>query len=97
MSNKLYVGNISFQVDETALEQAFSAFGKVSSVKIITDFETGRSKGFAFVEMETADEAQECIQNLNEKELLGRNIRVNVAKERTSKGGGSNRRSQSRW
>jgi RNA recognition motif-containing protein len=82
MSNKLYVGNISFQMDEQALKDTFAAFGTVSSVKIITDFETGRSKGFGFVEMENADQAQACIENLDGQEVGGRAIRVNVAKER---------------
>ena len=81
--NKLYVGNISFQLSEQQLEDSFGAHGTVTSVRIITDRETGRSKGFGFVEMETADEAQECITQLDGKDLSGRNIRVNIARERT--------------
>ena len=92
MSNKLYVGNISFQLDENSLEQAFGEFGSVKSVKIISDRETGRSKGFGFVEMDSPDEAQTCIENLDGKEVEGRPLRVNVARERTdnnnSRGGG---------
>ena len=95
MENKLYVGNISFQLEEQQLEDAFAAFGSVKSVRIITDRETGRSKGFGFVEMETEDQAQECISNLDGKDLNGRNIRVNIARERTDRGGDRNRRK--RW
>lgn len=83
MSNKLYVGNISFQLDENGLEQAFGEFGSVKSVKIISDRDSGRSKGFGFIEMDSSDEAQTCIENLDGKELEGRPLRVNVAKERT--------------
>lgn len=82
MSNKLYVGNISFQLEESGLEQEFALHGNVVSVKIITDRETGRSKGFGFVEMGDETEAQKCIENLDGKEIGGRNIRVSVARER---------------
>jgi len=82
MSSKLYIGNISFQLDENSLKDAFANYGNVKSVKIITDFETGRSKGFGFIEMENADEAQACIDNLDGKDLEGRDLRVNIAKER---------------
>lgn len=87
MSNKLYVGNISFQADEDALNQEFAQFGEVKSVKIITDRETGRSKGFGFVEMGTAEEAQAAIDSLDGKEVVGRPLRVNIAKERERSGG----------
>jgi cold-inducible RNA-binding protein len=82
MSNKLYVGNIPFQTDEDALKDAFGAFGSVSSVKIIMDRETGRSKGFGFVEMETAEAAQTAIENLDGKDFNGRNLKVNEAREK---------------
>ena len=82
MNNKLYVGNISYQTDESGLEQAFSEFGTVKSVRIVKDRETGRSKGFGFVEMENESDAQRCIENLDGKEVVGRSIRVNIAKER---------------
>lgn len=82
MSNKLYVGNLSFQISEGELEEAFNEFGSVSSVKIITDRETGRSKGFGFIEMGSSEEAQAAISNLDGKELMGRNLRVNIAQER---------------
>jgi RNA recognition motif-containing protein len=88
MSNKLYVGNISYGVQEANLEEAFGAHGTVKSVKIIKDMESGRSKGFGFVEMETADEAQACIESLHGKELDGRALTVNVARDKNEGGGG---------
>jgi RNA recognition motif-containing protein len=94
MSNKLYVGNLSYQVEESELKNVFSECGNVASVKIITDRDTGRSKGFGFVEMENSDEANACIDQLNGKEVDGRPIKVNAAmeKERPSGGrGGYNR------
>ena len=96
MENKLYVGNISFQLEEQQLEDAFAAFGSVKSVRIITDRETGRSKGFGFVEMETEDQAQECISNLDGKDLSGRNIRVNIAREKTDRDR-NDRNRKKRW
>ncbi|MDH5581449.1 MAG: RNA-binding protein [Bdellovibrionales bacterium] len=88
MKNKLYVGNLSYQMSESDLEAAFGNFGTVQSARIITDRDTGRSKGFGFVEMENDDQAQECIENLDGKELSGRNIRVNIAQDkRTNKPG----------
>jgi cold-inducible RNA-binding protein len=80
VGNKLYVGNVSFNVSEQQLTDHFSAFGDVTSCKIITDRDTGRSKGFAFVEMSTSDEASEAISGLDGKELDGRGLRVNEAK-----------------
>lgn len=92
MNSKLYVGNLSFQTNETELEDLFTQFGEVKSVKIIMDRETGRSRGFGFVEMGTSDEAQLAIDNLNGKESNGRNIRVNLAQEKSR----DNRRSGGR-
>jgi cold-inducible RNA-binding protein len=97
MSNKLYVGNLPYQIEESEMEKEFGAFGSVKSVKIIKDFDSGRSKGFGFVEMDSADEAQQCIENLDGKDFSGRPLRVNIAKERTdnrsnSAGGGNARR-----
>ncbi len=80
MGNKLYVGNVSFNVSEQQLADHFAAFGNVTSCKIITDRDTGRSKGFAFVEMSTNDEAAEAISALDGQELDGRGLRVNEAK-----------------
>ena len=90
MSNKIYVGNLSFRLEERDLQSAFEQFGAVSSCKIITDRETGRSKGFAFVEMSTADEAREAISSLNGHELEGRALRVNEAKPQE-------KRERNRW
>ena len=85
MPKKLYVGNLPFTATEEDLRNAFSPFGEVTSVSIITDRETGRPRGFAFVEMENADAA---IAELNGKDLGGRTLTVNEARERTSGGGG---------
>ena len=82
MNNKLYVGNLSFRLEESQLESVFAPFGTVKSVKIITDFETGRSRGFGFVEMETEEEAQASIEKLDGSEFEGRTLRVNIAKEK---------------
>ena len=90
MSNKIYVGNLSYGVQENGLQSAFEQFGTVSSCKIITDRETGRSKGFAFVEMSTAEEAKEAISSLDGSDLDGRPLRVNEAKPQE-------RRERSRW
>jgi RNA recognition motif-containing protein len=86
----LYVGNLPFNTTEDDLRTAFEAFGKVASVSIIMDRETGRSRGFAFVEMPNSQEAQQAIEGLNLKPLGGRNITVNEArpKENRSRGGG---------
>ena len=96
MSSKIYVGNLSFQSTEDGLEAVFSEFGTVVSVKIITDRETGRSKGFGFVEMSSSEEANTAIKNLDGKENDGRNIRVNIAQEKNEKSDGGNRRNFNR-
>jgi RNA recognition motif-containing protein len=90
VAKKLYVGNLSWGATEDSLRTLFGAHGEVLSVNIITDRETGRSRGFAFVEMENAEAA---IAALNEKEVDGRNIKVNEAidKPRTGGGGGGSR------
>ncbi|MGC8825285.1 MAG: RNA recognition motif domain-containing protein [Bacteroidales bacterium] len=79
MSVTLYVGNISYSMKEEELKQAFSKFGQVLSVKIITDRRTGKSKGYGFVEMDNEADASEAMSNLNGKELAGRNVKVNKA------------------
>jgi RNA recognition motif-containing protein len=79
---KIYVGNLSYSVTEEELGEIFSEYGEVASVNIIEDLETGRSKGFAFVEMPNQKEAEEAINRLNEKEIKGRNIKVNQARPR---------------
>ena len=80
MGKKLYVGNLPFSTTEESLTSVFSAYGTVDSVKIITDRDTGRSKGFGFVEMSTDDEAQTAIAKLNGTAFEGRNVTVNEAK-----------------
>jgi cold-inducible RNA-binding protein len=81
----IYVGNLSYEVNEMDLKEAFEAFGQVESVKIISDNYTGRSKGFGFVEMPDNSEAQSAIDSLNDKELKGRALKVNTARPRTEK------------
>jgi len=78
----IYVGNMSFDVTEADLRQAFEGFGQVESVRIIQDRYTGRSKGFGFIDMPTEDEAQSAIKGLNETDLKGRSINVNEARPR---------------
>jgi RNA recognition motif-containing protein len=99
MATKLYVGNLPYTAKEDSLKSHFSSAGSVLSVKIITDRETGRSKGFGFVEMETEDSAQNAVSSLDGQEFEGRSLRVSEAKpqpERESRGprtggGGFNR------
>ena len=90
MGKKLYVGNLSFGVDSTSLEQLFTQFGSVQSAQVISDRETGRSKGFGFVEMASDSEAAAAIESLNGKEHQGRALTVNEAKPREDRprGGG---------
>ena len=90
MGKKLYVGNLSYGVDSSALEQLFAAHGTVESAQIITDRDTGRSKGFGFVEMASDSEAQAAISALNGQEHDGRALTVNEAKPREDRprGGG---------
>lgn len=78
----IYVGNLSYTVSEDELREAFGAFGAVSRVNVIKDHETGRSRGFGFVEMEDAAAAQEAIEKLNNTDLGGRQLRVNEARPR---------------
>jgi RNA recognition motif-containing protein len=82
MKNKLYVGNLPYNMKEEDLMEAFREAGPVQSAKIITDLSTGRSKGFGFVEMETDEGAQKAIEAINGRELDGRSIRVDLAKEK---------------
>lgn len=88
MGKKLYVGNLPFTATEQDLGDAFAQFGTIESVKIITDRDTGRSKGFGFVEMSTPEEAQECINQLNGSEWAGRQMTVNEAKPQAPREGG---------
>ena len=82
MNSKLYVGNLPYQTSESELQDLFTPFGTVKSAKVIVDRDTGKSKGFGFVEMGSENEAQDAIKNLDGKENNGRNIRVNIAQER---------------
>ena len=95
MSMKLYVGNLSYQITEDELNEIFSAFGAVESVKIITDRDTGQSRGFGFVEMATKEEGEAAMNDLNGKEHAGRTLVVNEARPRQERrpggGGGGNR------
>ena len=88
MAKKLYVGNLPYSVSSSDLEQVFQAHGSVESAQVITDRDTGRSKGFGFVEMRNDEEAQEAIQALNGQELNGRELTVNEARPREDRGGG---------
>jgi RNA recognition motif-containing protein len=88
MGRKLYVGNLPYSATEQTLREAFSASGTVDSVSLITDRDTGQSKGFGFVEMSSDQEAQAATQAMNGKMLDGRQIKVNEAKPKTSGGGG---------
>jgi RNA recognition motif-containing protein len=88
LAKKLYVGNLTYNVNESDLEALFSQFGTVQSAQIIVDRDTNRSKGFGFVEMETDAQAQAAIQGLHEREHDGRRLTVNEAKPRESRGGG---------
>jgi RNA recognition motif-containing protein len=88
MGKKLYVGNLSYQVDSSELEQLFGAHGQVVSAQIINDRDTGRSKGFGFVEMSTDAEAQAAIAGLNGQQHQGRALTVNEARPREERSGG---------
>ena len=89
MAAKIYVGNLSFNSTEQDLEDMFGEFGTVQSVKIIEDRETGRSRGFAFVEMSSNEEAQSAISALNGREVDGRALTINEAKPQEERSGGS--------
>lgn len=112
MGKKLYVGNLSFNIGDSELQELFTACGTVLSAKVITDRDTGRSKGFGFVEMDAEEEATAAIAALNGKEVDGRALTVNEAKPMTDRGsrggsgggrggygggGGGNRGGRDRW
>jgi RNA recognition motif-containing protein len=88
MSMKLYVGNLSFQTSGQDLQQLFAQAGTVESASIVEDRETGRSRGFGFVEMSSKEEGEAAIAQFNGKEMNGRNLTVNEAKPRENRGGG---------
>ena len=91
MSKKLYVGNLSFSSTESDLRAAFESHGSVDSVNVIMDRETGRSCGFAFVEMDDASAADDAMRALDGSDLGGRTLKVNEAKDRERGGGGGGR------
>jgi cold-inducible RNA-binding protein len=88
MGKRLYVGNLAYSVTDQVLEQMFGAHGTVQSAQVVMDRDTGRSKGFGFVEMGSDAEAQAAIQALNLKEVEGRALTVNEARPREDRGGG---------
>jgi RNA recognition motif-containing protein len=94
MDNKLYVGNLSYGTTEEHLRTLFSQAGTVTSVTLITDRDTGRSKGFGFVEMSTAAEAQKAINMFHDFEMDNRALVVNVARPREERGGGGDSRNR---
>ena len=105
MGRKLYVGNLPFETGETELQELFARAGTVETVKVMRDMATGRSRGFAFVEMSTDDEARKAISELNEFQLGGRGLTVNEARPKPVSSGGfgggggdsRRRRSEPRW
>jgi cold-inducible RNA-binding protein len=102
MNRKLYVGNLPYETSETDLESLFGAAGGVVSVTVMRERETGRARGFAFVEMATDGDAQNAIATLNESSFGGRNLAVNEARPQAPRGSGGGgfdgrRRSEPRW
>ena len=91
MSTKLYVGNLAFQTTSEELQELFAQAGTVESASVVEDRMTGRSRGFAFVEMATKEEAASAIEQFNGKEVGGRALKVNEAKPRENRGGGGGR------
>ena len=88
----IYVGNLSFDATESDIEHAFNEYGDVDTVNIIKDRETGRSRGFGFVEMQDREAGQQAIEGLNLKQISGRAVTVNEARPREDRGGGGGRR-----
>ena len=84
----IYVGNLSYDVTEEDLKQAFEAFGQVESTKVIKDYYSGKSRGFGFVEMPSKEEGQSAVEQLDGTDLKGRTLKVNEARPRSEKGGG---------
>jgi cold-inducible RNA-binding protein len=103
MSRKLYVGNLSYQTEAAELQQLFEQAGTVDTVKVMKDMATGRSRGFAFVEMGSDEDAAKAISELNEQSFAGRNLTVSEARPKAENGGGFSgngarrSRSEPRW
>jgi cold-inducible RNA-binding protein len=91
MSTKLYVGNLAFQTTSQDLQELFAQAGTVQSASVVEDRDTGQSRGFAFIEMSTQEEATAAIEQFNGKEVGGRALKVNEAKPRENRGGGGGR------
>lgn len=98
MSKKLFVGGLSWGTDDAMFQDAFARFGELTEAKVILDRDTGRSRGFGFVTFTQGRDADEAVKSMDGTELDGRTIRVNEAQERSSsRGGGDDRRRDSRW
>jgi RNA recognition motif-containing protein len=97
MSIKIYVGNLSFDSNESDLKGLFATYGEVESAKVIVDQFTNRSRGFGFIEMTNREEGLKAIQALDSKELGGRSLKVNEARPRTNSGEGRRNTGGSRW
>lgn len=97
MGTKLYVGNLSYQTQENDLRDHFADFGEVVSANIVTDRDTGRSRGFGFVEMSSEEELRAAQNGLDGQELDGRQLKVNEAKPRNESGGGGGGGRRDRW
>lgn len=91
MGMKLYVGNLSYSMDSNSLTEMFSSFGEISSAQVVTDRDTGRSKGFGFVEFGDAQSAKAAISEMNGKDVGGRALTVNEARPREERSGGGGR------
>lgn len=94
--NKLYVGNLPYAIDESKLDEIFSSYGDIDEIKLIRDRETGRSRGFAFITFATQQAAEKALEQDN-KSIDGQAIKVNIAKEKGSRGGRGGQKRYSRW
>jgi RNA recognition motif-containing protein len=90
MANTVFVGNLSYSVEVLDLQSAFADFGDITEAKVIKDFHTGRSKGYGFVTFTSDNEAQQAVDGMNDKEINGRNVRVNIAKTKSNSNSGFN-------
>ncbi|MDF2867265.1 MAG: glycine-rich RNA-binding protein 4, mitochondrial-like isoform [Gammaproteobacteria bacterium] len=88
MSNTVFVGNLSYTVEGPDLRSAFANFGDITEAKVIKDFHTGRSRGYGFVTFSTENEAQKAVDGMNDREINGRSVRVNLARNKTASNGG---------